>query len=163
MELVTTIAALLVAGSAYAQEAEPTRVVEGFEGPAQPKNISFDAIGSLALNGRVPGLDARVLRSRVWTIEPGGVVPIHSHTNRPAFVYVLSGSLVEFRNTIPDGKRTNAGDLSAEGLGIVHYWRNDGKVPAILFAVDLFEDSKLKDLTPKSNVSSSEATPGERM
>lgn len=138
---------MVVAAPAGAQDdAEPTRVVEGFEGPSQAKDIGFRAIGNLALNGRVPGLEDRVMRTRVWTIQPGGVVPIHTHRNRPAFVYVLAGSIEEYRNTLPGPKRANAGDLSAEGLGIVHYWRNDGEVPAILFAVDLFQDPNFEPL-----------------
>lgn len=126
-------------------EAEPTRVVEGFEGPSRARGVGFRAIEELALDGIVEGLDNRIMRTRVWTVNPGGVVPIHTHRNRPAFVYVLAGSILEFRNTLEHAERANAGDLSAEGLGVVHYWRNDGAVPAVLFAVDLFEDPDFQD------------------
>jgi len=164
--LVAGAAAALAFGFAVtpvlAQDAgEPTRVVEGFEGPANGVGIGFRAIDAMALNGRVDGLDDRIMRTRVWTVEPGGVVPVHTHRNRPAFVYVLAGSILEFRNTLDAPHRVNAGDLSAEGLGVVHYWRNDGSVPAILLAIDLFQDpnytpAPMEDM-PDDTLTSSES------
>ncbi len=130
------------------------KTIEGFEGPARSKSIGFDPLTAFSLAGRANGLDDRVMRARLWTIDPGGVVPIHTHRNRPAFVYVLSGSVLEYRNTLAEPHRVNAGELSAEGLGVVHYWRNDGDVPAHLYAVDLYQDTSrsFKDAMPEGAI-----------
>lgn len=125
------------------------KTVEGFEGPARAKGMKFEPLAAVPLAGRCDGLDDRVMRARVWTIEPGGVIPVHTHRNRPAFVYALSGSVLEYRNTLDEPHRLNAGELSAEGLGVVHYWRNDGDVPAHLYAVDLYQD---KNHPPKAEM-----------
>ena len=36
------------------------------------------------------------LRFRKLTIEPGGIVPWHSHDDRPALIYVAEGEIIEY-------------------------------------------------------------------
>ena len=39
------------------------------------------------------GIDDRKFRMRKLTIEPGGIVPWHSHGDRPAIIYVVKGEI----------------------------------------------------------------------
>ena len=36
------------------------------------------------------------MQFRKLVIEPGGVVPWHSHGDRPAIIYVVSGEIIEY-------------------------------------------------------------------
>ena len=44
-----------------------------------------------------PDMAGYQLRIRTITFEPGGVAGFHSHKQRPAFAYILQGSLTELR------------------------------------------------------------------
>ena len=39
-------------------------------------------------------IDGRLFRLRQLDIEPGGIVPWHSHGNRPAMIYIVSGEVI---------------------------------------------------------------------
>ncbi len=41
----------------------------------------------------------RLLRMRRLEIKPGGVVPWHSHGNRPAIIYIVQGEIVEYSSS----------------------------------------------------------------
>ena len=74
---------------------------------------------------------------RIETLEPGGMLALHSHENRPAVEYVLSGSATEFRGDAE--KPYKAGDAVLADKGTTHWWRNDGTEPAVFIAVDIFQ------------------------
>jgi uncharacterized RmlC-like cupin family protein len=64
-------------------------------------------VTSLALAGATEAIDAgagqardRELRFRKLTIAPGGVVPWHSHADRPALIYVAEGEIHEFASNV---------------------------------------------------------------
>jgi len=122
---------------AHAMGMGDTKTVEGFEGPSEPKGISFQEIGNIDLSNEIPGLDGRKMRARFWTIEPGGVVPVHSHADRPAHIYVVSGTIVEHASDKDEPVTYGPGDISVEANGVVHWWINEGDVPVELMAVDI--------------------------
>lgn len=61
-----------------------------------PARVTDDVIASIDL-GDGYGLPGRNLRMRRLVIEPGGVVPLHSHSERPANIYVVKGEITEYR------------------------------------------------------------------
>jgi quercetin dioxygenase-like cupin family protein len=78
----------ILAGTALAQQAPPT----------ENKGISASPIAAFDLSKQgLKDFDQRQMRIRQLKIEPGGVAAFHSHAQRPAFTYVLSGTLVEHR------------------------------------------------------------------
>jgi quercetin dioxygenase-like cupin family protein len=79
------------------------------------------------------------MRIRKLKIEPGGVAAIHSHAQRPAFTYVLSGTLVEHRKGAPD-RTYKAGEVLVESTDVEHWAENTGSEPVVLVSVDLFKD-----------------------
>lgn len=126
----------LIVSRANAMGMEYT-TVEGFEGPSEPKGISFKEIGNIDLSAEIPGLEGRNLRARFWTIEPGGIVPVHSHADRPAHIYVVSGTIIEHASDKDEPITYGPGDISVEDEGVVHWWINEGDVPVELMAVDI--------------------------
>jgi quercetin dioxygenase-like cupin family protein len=93
------------------------------------------------LGPEIEGMNGRQLRMRLLTIEPGGYIGIHSHKDRPAVVYFLQGTDTV---TLEDGtvKVFRPGDTSSANKDTTHWHRNDGKVPVVLIAVDVFHNVK---------------------
>jgi quercetin dioxygenase-like cupin family protein len=83
------------------------------------------------------GIDGRVFRMRRLEIEPNGVVPWHSHADRPAIIYVVQGTIEEYSSDCAVPIVHKAGDVSAETKDISHWWKNTGDETVVLIAADL--------------------------
>jgi quercetin dioxygenase-like cupin family protein len=105
--------------------------------PMMPKGVTDTVIGSINLASEI-GVDGRQLRTRRLVVQPGGIVPLHSHKDRPALIYTLSGSITEYSSACGVPIQHKAGDISREADGLSHYWVNHGKVPAVLLSSDVF-------------------------
>ncbi|HEU0284821.1 MAG TPA: hypothetical protein VFR52_06735, partial [Sphingomicrobium sp.] len=46
--------------------------------PTMPKGVTDDVLGSINLGSEI-GVDGRQLRTRRLVVQPGGIVPVHSH------------------------------------------------------------------------------------
>ena len=106
--------------------------------PSENKGVKVSPPTALDLGPEVEGMQGRQLRLRVITVEPGGVVAVHSHKDRPAVAYVLQGTMSEHR----DGegvKERHQGDSFAEGKDITHWAENKGDKPVVVVAVDVFK------------------------
>lgn len=101
-----------------------------------PSGVTDDVVGSVDLQ-RELGFADHDLRLRRLVVQPGGVVPLHGHAGRPALITVVSGSITEYRSTCAVGIDHAAGDVSIESDGISHWWRNNGKVAAVLLSADV--------------------------
>ena len=104
--------------------------------PTMPSNVTDDVIGSIDLGAEI-GVAGRDLRLRRLVVQPGGVVPFHSHQGRPALIITVSGSVTEYRSTCATPIEHPAGDVAREADGISHYWINNGNVPAVLLSADV--------------------------
>lgn len=104
--------------------------------PTAPSMVTDDVIGSVDL-GREIGVNGRDLRLRRLVVQPGGIVPYHSHQGRPALIITVSGEITEFRSTCGVGIVHHAGEVAREADGISHYWVNEGTAPAILLSADV--------------------------
>jgi quercetin dioxygenase-like cupin family protein len=101
-----------------------------------PKAVTDDVIGSIDL-GQEIGVDGRDFRLRRLVVQPGGVVPFHSHEGRPALIITVSGEITEHRTTCAVPIVHRAGEVARETKEIGHYWVNHGKVPAVLLSADV--------------------------
>ncbi len=81
----------------------------------------------------------RSFRLRRLDIAPGGVVPWHSHGERPAIIYVVSGSVTEYASTCSVGIVHKAGDAVPELHATSHWWKNTGGTKAVLLSSDLLK------------------------
>jgi quercetin dioxygenase-like cupin family protein len=103
--------------------------------------ISAVELGNVSLGTEFPGIEdmnGRQLRMRLWTIKPGGIVPLHSHAGRPAIMYILEGAILEHRDDQDEPILHEGGGISKESGGVTHWWQNEGDVDVKLVAVDIF-------------------------
>ena len=105
--------------------------------PTMPQGVTDTVIGSVDL-GKEINADGRQLRTRRLVVQPGGIVPLHSHKDRPALIVTVSGSITEHRSDCSTPIEHHAGDISREADGISHYWINHGTEPAVLLSSDVF-------------------------
>lgn len=84
------------------------------------------------------GINDRLFRIRRLVVQPGGVVPWHSHGDRPAMIYIISGEIVEYASTCTVPIVHKAGEATAERAPTQHWWKNLGKSTVVLISVDLF-------------------------
>lgn len=87
----------------------------------------------------------RLLRLRQLDIKAGGIVPWHSHGNRPAMIYIVSGEVVEYASNCAVPIVHKTGDVAPEKSGTSHWWQNTSNAPAVLISVDLFPVEAMKD------------------
>lgn len=110
-------------------------------GETMPSKVTDTELAFVALGSEIDGLDNRRLRLRRLVVQPGGVVPWHSHTDRPALIMTVSGQITEFNSTCAVGIVHKAGDVAREVKGVSHWWKNTGKVDAVLIAADIKNDA----------------------
>jgi len=112
-------------------------------GPSMPSRVTDTVISSVDLDGyNIPG---RKLRMRRLVVQPGGVVPWHSHGERPANIYILSGAITEYRSTCRVGITHSAGQVIAESGNLAHWWRNNTRHVAILLSADVLPPQMAAD------------------
>lgn len=104
--------------------------------PTMPKGVTDSVIGSVDLGAEINVVD-RQLRTRRLVVQPGGIVPLHSHKDRPALIYTVSGEITEYRSSCAVPILHEAGDIAREADGISHYWINHSKLPAVLLSSDV--------------------------
>ena len=74
----------------------------------------------------------RSIRLRRITVQPGGVIPWHSHEAMQGMALLVSGTMTEFRNTCLDPIVHHAGDVTREDAGTAHGWRNESDEVAVI-------------------------------
>ncbi|MBN8606497.1 MAG: cupin domain-containing protein [Caulobacterales bacterium] len=74
----------------------------------------------------------RAVRLRRLTIAPGGVIAWHDHTAVQGMALMVSGEMVELRNSCLDPITYRAGDIAREDAATAHSWRNETDAPAIV-------------------------------
>ena len=92
------------------------------------------------------GIADRKFRMRKLTIEPGGVVPWHSHAERPAIIYIVEGQIEEYASNCAVPLVHKAGDVVPETKGIAHWWKNTGDKTVVLLSADLLKDPNDKNM-----------------
>jgi quercetin dioxygenase-like cupin family protein len=110
--------------------------------PTAPVGITDTELASIDLAQENVHLDQRRLRMRHMTIAPGGIVPLHSHEDRPALIMVISGEIFENNSKCAVPILHKAGDIAREHLGTRHWWKNTGTQPVELTIADLVNDAK---------------------
>ncbi len=106
--------------------------------PAQ--GVTDTTLGSIDLEKEPANIKGRELRFRKLTILPGGVVPWHSHGDRPALIFVQKGEIEEYASncSVPIVHKT--GDIKPELHDTSHWWKNVGKETVILYVADVRRD-----------------------
>ncbi len=108
------------------------------EMPSENKGITSVPLQKQSLQKQIPAMAGYVLRSRHVTLAPGGSVKLHSHADRPGFLYVLEGELTEYR-----GDSVNIvkpGDSWTESGDTIHGVKNNTDKPAVAIVVDIVKE-----------------------
>ena len=106
------------------------------QAPTETKGFSAVNLRSLDLTEELDTIAGRSLRMRKLTVQPGGVLQLHSHKDRPAVSYILEGAMTYHQEGKPDTV-AHAGEGIAEGRATTHWAENRGTVPAVWIAVDI--------------------------
>jgi len=106
----------------------------------KPVGVTDVTLGSIDLEKQPAHIKDRELRFRKLTIEPGGIVPWHSHDDRPALIFVQQGEIVEYASNCSEPIVHKAGDIRAELFGTSHWWKNLGSQTVILYVGDVRKD-----------------------
>jgi quercetin dioxygenase-like cupin family protein len=110
------------------------------------KGVTDTVLAAIDLGKERAKLAERHLRLRKLTIEPGGIVPWHSHGDRPAIIYIAEGEIVEFASNCSVPIVHKAGDVAKETSGTSHWWQNNGTKTVILFSSDVLHDKNDKHM-----------------
>jgi len=133
---------MVVASTAFAGECPADKMKPNVRAMVdyKPVGVSDVTLGSIDLGKQPAHIEGRELRFRKLTIEPGGIVPWHSHDDRPALIFVEQGEIVEYASNCEVPITHKAGDISPEVSGTSHWWKNLGKETVILYVGDVRKD-----------------------
>ena len=148
MRIAAAVAAIF-SMSAFAGECPADKRVADGKGQAMvshgAKGVTDMVRATTDLAKEPVALNGRLFRLRELNVEPGGIVPWHSHNERPAMIYIVSGEIMEYASSCAVPIVHRAGDVAPEKNGTSHWWQNTGTVPAVLISVDLFPVENMKD------------------
>jgi quercetin dioxygenase-like cupin family protein len=117
---------IVASGQGQPQSTEPAR------------GVVDTVIASTNLANEPVGVQDRLFRLRKLVIEPGGIVPWHSHGDRPAIIYIVQGEITEYASTCAVPIVHQAGESTPETHATAHWWKNTGKQTVVLLSADLF-------------------------
>lgn len=141
---VTALGMALGATSVMAGECPAGQVVADGMGqkmnPAKAVGVTDTVLSRIDLAKEPVALKEHALRLRRLVVQPGGIVPWHSHTDRPAIITILVGTITEYRSTCATPIVHHAGQTTVEVKNTSHWWRNNTRQPVVLLSADLLHD-----------------------
>jgi quercetin dioxygenase-like cupin family protein len=105
-----------------------------------PKGVTDNVLSMIDLSKEKVAIAGHMMRVRRLEVQPGGIVPWHSHAERPALIYVVSGEIFENNSNCAVPILHKAGEVAREMHTTSHWWQNTGKVPVILLSFDIAAD-----------------------
>ena len=143
MASVIIAAGIATASTAMAGDCPAGKIVADGKGqamgPTEPKDVTDTVLAAIDLSKEMVKIDDHQFRMRQLVIQPGGIVPWHSHADRPALIYVVAGEITEYASTCAIPLVHKAGDVSVDA-GRSHWWKNTGKKPVVLISADILHD-----------------------
>jgi quercetin dioxygenase-like cupin family protein len=109
-------------------------------GATAHKDVAEKLLGQIDLSKEKVAVAGHHFRMRRLDIKPGGEVAWHSHEDRPALIFVVSGSITEYSSHCAVPIEHATGDLSVEQGGLSHWWKNNTKQPVVLVSADITKD-----------------------
>ena len=142
-----TAAAVFVATTGFAFSAQAGECPAGKSKPNARQAVNLAAVGvtdttlgAIDLGKEMAKIKGRELRFRKMVIQPGGIVPWHSHDDRPALIYVAEGEIIEYASNCSGPIHHKAGEIRPETQGTSHWWKNLSDKPVVLFIGDVRHD-----------------------
>lgn len=113
---------------------------------AAAKDVTDKVLAQIDLANEKVALKGHMMRVRKLEVQPGGVVPWHSHGERPALIYIISGEIQENASNCAVPILHKAGEVARETHLTSHWWQNTGKVPVVLLSFDIQNDPNDKHM-----------------
>lgn len=111
-----------------------------------PKDVTDKVLAAIDLSKEKASLNGHMMRVRKLEIQPGGIVPWHSHAERPALIYVVSGEIVENASNCAVPIVHKAGEVARETHATSHWWQNNGRATVVLLSFDIQSDPNDKHM-----------------
>jgi quercetin dioxygenase-like cupin family protein len=111
-----------------------------------PKGVSDKVLAAIDLSLEKVALKDTMMRVRRLEIQPGGVVPWHSHAERPALIYVVAGEIVEHAGNCAAPIVHKAGEVARETHATSHWWQNTSNAAVTLLSFDILKDPNDKHM-----------------
>jgi len=142
------LGASLVASAAVAGECPADQKKLNATAPVDYKavGVTDTVIAMIDVEKEPANIKDRKFRMRKLTIEPGGIVPWHSHGDRPAIIYIIDGEINEYASNCAVPIVHKAGDVVAETSEVSHWWKNTGNKTVVLLSADLLKDPNDKNM-----------------
>lgn len=149
----TFLAASLLTGFAFAAPAFAGECPAGQMRPdatkpsaVAAKGVTDKVLAQIDLGDEKVALKGHNMRVRRLEVQPGGIVPWHSHAERPALIYIVSGAIYEYASNCAVPILHSAGQVARETHATSHWWQNTGKVPVVLLSFDIQHDPNDKHM-----------------
>lgn len=110
------------------------------------KDVTDKVLVSIDLAKEPAQIQDRQLRLRRLEIQPGGVVPWHSHGDRPAIIYIVEGEIFEYASNCAVPILHKAGEVAPETHATSHWWQNKGSKTVVLLSADVLHDKTDKNM-----------------
>ncbi|MBL8662546.1 MAG: cupin domain-containing protein [Candidatus Odyssella sp.] len=110
------------------------------------KAVTDTVLAQIDLGAEKVALKGHNMRVRKLVIQPGGIVPWHSHAERPALIYIVSGQVFEYASNCAVPILHKAGEVARETHATAHWWKNTGNVPVVLLSFDIQRDPNDKNM-----------------
>jgi quercetin dioxygenase-like cupin family protein len=108
---------------------------------APAKGVSDTVLAAIDLAQEPAQIADRKLRLRKLVVQPNGVVPWHSHGDRPAIIYIVAGTITEYASNCAVPIVHKAGEVALETSATSHWWKNTGRTPVTLLSADVQHDA----------------------
>jgi quercetin dioxygenase-like cupin family protein len=139
---VASLATVIAANTAFAGQCPADKRGADVTKPstAAAKDVTDKVLASIDLAKEKVALADHHLRIRQLEIKPGGIVPWHSHGDRPALIYIIKGEIYEYASNCAVPILHKAGDVAPETSTTAHWWKNTGSETVVLISADLLHD-----------------------
>ncbi|MCZ4091154.1 cupin domain-containing protein [Sinorhizobium psoraleae] len=140
-------ASTFAAPSAMAGECPKDQIAANAMAPGAtaPEGVTDEILASIDLSSKGSAWEGNALRLRKLVVQPGGIVPWHSHDVRPANILVVEGTITEYRSSCKVPIEHKAGEVTAEFGELAHWWKNNGSKPAVLYSADILPPMQADD------------------
>jgi quercetin dioxygenase-like cupin family protein len=144
----TLLAGFALAAPAFAGECPAGQMRPDATKPstAAAKGVTDKVLSQIDLGNEKVALKGHNMRVRRLEIQPGGIVPWHSHAERPALIYIISGVINEHASNCAVPIVHRAGEVARETRATSHWWQNTGNVPVVLLSFDIQHDPNDKHM-----------------
>jgi quercetin dioxygenase-like cupin family protein len=105
-----------------------------------PKGVTDNVLAMIDLSKEKVAVAGHMMRVRRLEVQPGGIVPWHSHADRPALIYVVSGEIVEHASNCAVPIVHKSGEVARETHATSHWWQNNGAATVTLLSFDIAAD-----------------------